>query len=241
MVTAALMRMRSPRHACGPLAATEWTSQAAAHPAHCRQHSRWRRRHNKPKAALGGTGRLVGRTADQCPHRRRAARRLLCRGDGRHFDLVRHPRHRQHRASGLHHPRLLHRLYRQPDARPRSDPDRHHRAAGVLRARRGGLSGLLRLVRETRPGRAARARVLLRPAVRHRGDADPGVRRRLPLRAGRLYRTHAALRLRRPAVPHAGPLRDVAADGRRCCSSICRAPSPAARSWRCRRTSWRCS
>ena len=50
-----------------------------------------------------------------------------------------------------------------------------------------------------------------------------------------------ALRLHRPAVPHAGALRDVAADGRRCCSSICRAPSPAARSWRCRRTSWRCS
>ena len=42
-------------------------------------------------------------------------------------------------------------------------------AAGVLRARRGDLSGLLCLVREARPGSAARPRVLLRPAVHHRG------------------------------------------------------------------------
>ena len=127
------------------------------------------KRRNRPEAAIRGDAALVGRSADQCDHRRPAARRLLCRRDGRHFDLVRHPRHRQHRASGLHHPRLVHRLHRQPDARPRSDPDRDHRAAGVLRARRRGLSGLLRLVREARPGCAARARVLLRPAVRHRG------------------------------------------------------------------------
>ena len=79
------------------------------------------------------------------------------------------------------------------DPRGRPDPDRHHRAAGVLRARRGGLSGLLRVVRETRPGRVARTRVLLRAAVRHRGDADPGVRRRLSLRAGLLHRIHLAL------------------------------------------------
>ncbi len=38
-------------------------------------------------------------------------------------------------------------------------------------------------------------------------------------------------------VSHAGALRDLAADARRCCSSTCRAPSRAAPSWRCRRTS----
>ena len=52
-------------------------------------------------------------------------------------------------------------------------------ALGALR-----LSGLLRLVREIRAGIAARARLLLRAAVRHRGGAHPGVRRRLPLRRG---------------------------------------------------------
>ncbi len=37
--------------------------------------------------------------------------------------------------------------------------------------------------------------------------ADPGVRRRLPLRAGRLHRQDHPAGLRRPAVPHAGALR----------------------------------
>ena len=40
--------------------------------------------------------------------------------------------------------------------------------AGLLCARRGDLSGLLRLVREARTGIAARTRVLLRPFVHHR-------------------------------------------------------------------------
>ena len=39
------------------------------------------------------------------------------------------------------------------------------------------------VVRAARAGGAARPRLLLRPAVHHRGGADPGVRRRLPLRA----------------------------------------------------------
>ncbi len=81
---------------------------------------------------VGGTGGPQLRSADQRPDRRHSARRLLRRRDGRHLDLVRHPRHRQHRASRLHHPRLLHRLYRQHPARPRSDPDQHRHAAGVL-------------------------------------------------------------------------------------------------------------
>ena len=142
---------------------------------------------------------------------------------------------------GLHHPRLLHRLYRQHQFRRRSDPRQHPRAAGVLRARRGGLSGLLRVVRETRPGIAARPRVLLRPAVRHRGGADPGVRRRLSLRRGRLYRPQHPSRLHRSAAAHAGALPGVAGDVRRAAAL----PHPhlhsAAPSWRCRRTSWRCS
>ena len=50
-----------------------------------------------------------------------------------------------------------------------------------------------------------------------------------------------AYRLRRPAVAHGCPLRHVTAYVRPACSFICRAPSPGARSWRCRRISWRCS
>ncbi len=149
-------------------------------------------------------------------HRRGApARRLLCRRHRRRVDLVRHARHRQHRASGLHHPRLLHRLFLQHQFRRRSDHRQHRGAAGVLRARRAGLSGLLRVVRETRPGIAARPRFLLRPAVRHRSRADPGVRRRLPLRRGRLYRPQRPSRLDRFAVAHAGALPGGAGDVRR--------------------------
>ena len=80
-----------------------------------------------------------------------------------------------------------------------------------------GLSGLLPVVREARAGSAARPRVLLRHPVHHRGRADPRVRRRLPLRRRRLYRPDAALRLRRPALPHAGALRALA---RRCWSAL---------------------
>ena len=65
-----------------------------------------------------------------------AARRLLCGRDGRRLDLVRHSRHRQYRASGLHHSRLLHRLYREHAFRARPDSGRHHGAAGLLCARR---------------------------------------------------------------------------------------------------------
>ena len=41
-------------------------------------------------------------------------------------------------------------------------------------------SSLLPVVRKTRPGIAARPRLFFRPAVRHRGVADPGVRRESP-------------------------------------------------------------
>ncbi len=86
----------------------------------------------------------------------------------------------------------------------------------------GGLPGLLRIVRAARPRGAERARVLLRPAVHHRGAADPGVRRRLPLRRGALYR--AELAHRRDGLPaaHAGAVRGGARDVRRRCSSISR-------------------
>ena len=96
------------------------------------------------------------------------------------------------------------------------DPDagRPPDAAGVLCARRRDLSGLLPVVREARAGSAARPRVLLRHPVHHRGRADPRVRRRLPLRRRRLYRADAAVRLRRPALPHAGSLRALARDVR---------------------------
>ena len=68
--------------------------------------------------------------------------------------------------------------------RRRSDPGQHRHAAGVLCARLGDLPGLLPLVREARAGIAARPRLLLRPAVRHRSHAAAGLRRRLPLRRG---------------------------------------------------------
>ena len=67
---------------------------------------------------------------------RPAARRLLRRGDDRRVDLLRHARHRQHRASGLHPPRLLRRLHRQQRVRRRSDPRQRRRDAGLLSARR---------------------------------------------------------------------------------------------------------
>ena len=66
-----------------------------------------------------------------------AAGRILRGGDGRRLDRVRHARRRQHRAPGLHHPRLLHRLHHERHFRHRSDPLRHHRAAGVLSVRSG--------------------------------------------------------------------------------------------------------
>ena len=93
-------------------------------------------------------------------------------------------------------------------ARRRSDHRQPADAAGVLRARRGRLSGLLPVVREARPGGAARPRVLLRRPVRHRSRADPRVRRRLPLRRGGLHRPHAQVRLHRPSAAHAGAVRD---------------------------------
>ena len=49
------------------------------------------------------------------------------------------------------------------------------------------------VVREARAGLAARSRVLLRPAVRHRSRAGAGVRRRLPLRPGALYRAELSM------------------------------------------------
>ena len=118
--------------------------------------------------------------------------------------------------------------------------DRH--AAGVLRCSAPAIYQVYYVVvREARPGGAARPRLLLRPPVHHRGRADPGVRRRLPLRRGRLHRADLAHRLRRFAAAHAGAVRRLAADGRGCCSCSCRARfiGRAIRRWR--RTSWRCS
>ena len=143
------------------------------------------------------TNDLFVRSSDQRPGFRHPDRRLLRGGDGRRVAVVRHPRHRQHRAPGLHHPRLLHRLYRQRQPRPRPDRHQHPGGAGVLRARRRHLSGLLRLVREARPGIAARPRLLLRPAVHYRSDAGALFRRRLSLRRGALYRSDLAHRRRR--------------------------------------------
>ena len=118
----------------------------------------------------------------------------------------------------------------------------HHRAAGVLCARRRDLPSLLPLVRETRAGFAARARVLLRHPVHHRGVADPRVRRRLPLRPGGLHRNQ-------PGTSAWSTCR--CACWCRACMSLAdaggaaalprRGPSPAAPSWRWRRTSWRCN
>ena len=68
--------------------------------------------------------------------------------------------------------------------RHRPDRRRNHRAAGVPRARRAHLRDLLLVVRAARRGGLARPRLLLRPAVHHRGGAHPHLRRRLPLRRG---------------------------------------------------------
>ncbi len=84
----------------------------------------------------------------------------------------------------------------------------HHRAAGLLCARRRGLSDLLCLVREARPGLAARPRLLLRPAVRHRSrswcwsSASTTARSTLPIsaRACTSARVELPLRLLVPCV-----------------------------------------
>ena len=88
----------------------------------------------------------------------------------------------------------------------------HRDAAGVLCARRARLSDLLPVVREARPGIAARARLLLRPAVRHRGRAEPGLRRRLPLGQRALYRRQRPPRRHGVSAAHAGALPGVAGD-----------------------------
>ena len=172
-----------------------------------------------------------------------SARRLLRRRDRRHLDLVRHARHRQHRASRLHHPRLLHRLHRQHDA---TASIRSSSASSCCR--RSMLLGAAIyqvyyvVVREARPGVAARARLLLRPAVRHRGRADPGVRRRLPLRRGVLYRANLHIGAHRNCRCACWCRACVAlADVRALADCSCRAASSAARSWRWRRIRWRCS
>ena len=65
------------------------------------------------------------------------------------------------------------------------------------------------VVRAARRGSIARPCLLLRPAVHHRGLAHSRVRRRLPLRAGRLHRPHLAHRLRGFSVAHAGAVRGL--------------------------------
>ena len=136
----------------------------------------------------------VPRSPGQRCRVRAVAWRLLRGGDDRRVDLVRHARHRQHRAPRLHHPRLLYRLHRQHDAGDGSDPGQRDRAAGVLLAGGGSLSGLLRRIRTPRRRGAARACVLLRPAVHHRGHARAGVRRGLSVGRGAVYRTQPASR-----------------------------------------------
>src|SRR6516164_9629910 len=157
--------------------------------------------------ALGGRGGPELRFADQRRDCRHSARRILCRRDARRVDLVRHSRHRQHCASRLHHPRLLHRLHREHPTRHRPDRDQYRHAAGVLFPGRRHLSSLLRVVRAARAGSAARPVFLLRPAVRHRGDAHSRFRRRLPLRRSPLYRAELAPRRDGFPAAHAGALR----------------------------------
>ena len=104
-----------------------------------------------------------------------------------------------------------------------------------------GLSGLLLVVREARPGSVARARLLLRPALRHRSDADPGLRRRLSLRAGRLYRHARCVSAffdlpMRMVVPFVISMLLMLSD----CRFFSPRPSPAAPSWRWRRISSPC-
>ncbi len=147
---------------------------------------------------------LFVRSPDQCRRIRHPDRRLL-RGDGLgRVAVVRHSRHRQYRPSGLYHSRLLRRLYAQPRLWHRSDHRQHHHAAGVLRTGRGHLPDLLRGVREARSGIAARARILLRPAVHHRSCAGAVFRRRLPRRGGVVYRPDLAPRRRRHTAAHRG-------------------------------------
>ena len=161
--------------------------------------STWRARRGE-----GETGGAQLRSADQRGDRRHPARRILYRCDTRRLDLVRHPRYRQHRPSRLHPAGLLRRLHRQHSAGDRSDRGQHPHAAGVLSARRRCLSSLLRVLRAARAGISARLVVLLRLAVRHRGDAHPRVRRRLPLRRSALYRTELASRRDGFPAAHAG-------------------------------------
>src|SRR5262249_61902809 len=67
--------------------------------------------------------------------------------------------------------------------------------------------------REAWAGGLARARLLLRLALHHRGEPDLGLRRRLPLRGGALHRADVAHRLRRFATTYASTMRGVTADG----------------------------
>src|SRR6516162_8334462 len=189
------------------------TSQGGTLPAHWHANKTGSPAH---ESCLGGTGALGGRGgpelrfADQRRDCRHSARRILCRRDARRVDLVRHSRHRQHCASRLHHPRLLHRLHREHPTRHRPDRDQYRHAAGVLFPGRRHLSSLLRVVRAARAGSAARPVFLLRPAVRHRGDAHSRFRRRLPLRRSPLYRAELAARRDGFPAAHAGTLRSCA-------------------------------
>ena len=141
-------------------------------------------------------GHSVG-PSDQRHRRGPAARRLLRGRDGRRLDLLRHARCRQHRAPGLHHSGLLHRLHRQRTFG--ADPI----VAAIVMLPAFYLLGTAIYqvyycrLREARPGGVARPRLLLRPSVHHRGRADLGVRRRLPLRRGALHRADMAHRFRR--------------------------------------------
>ena len=155
------------------------------------------------------------RSADQCDRRRHPAGRVLRRGDGRDHDHLRHARHRQYRAAGLHPARFLCGVHRQRGDRARSDPDRRLDAAGLLRDRHDRLSALLPCVRIARRAVDPGSRLLFRSAVRRRSVADPGLRRRLPLCRSALYRPEPAVRHFRPAAADADPVRGVAGHGRR--------------------------
>ncbi len=181
------------------------------------------------------------RSRGQRDRLRLAARRVLCRGHGRGDDLLRHARHRQYRPPGLHHARVICRLYRQFQLRDRPDPDRRRNGSRIFSRRHGGLPDLLLRLRTARRGVDPGSRLLLRSIVRRRGRADPGVRRRLPVCRRPLYRSEPASRLCRPAVAHAGPVPGLAADARGIASLSWGAPLSAAQSSRCRRTGWHCS
>src|SRR6185503_6880356 len=115
-------------------------------------------------------------------------RRVLRRGEPGDPARLRSARHRQHRAARLPHPRGLRGLRGQQLVRARSHPRRDPLHPPLLPAGGRGLPRLLRGVRAPGGGVAARPRVLLRPALHHRGEPQPEIRGGLPSGGGVLHR-----------------------------------------------------